>query len=252
MKSDLLGRVDEWVGMHVPAEGTEDHETWQAKLTEIAEIENIQDVIDYIESEGLDLNDFFLCGGYEVLSAGLNPQDAPSVLVTELGELIAEKTWPGGSWVNVYLYDGQYFVVDAVKTSVADTEANALKIAGIENGSFDQVSRNKVTPTRSPANEKASARMKAQSKKVQGERKAVLIVVTDWPDGTMAFKFGGAMKAALGIDGQDDMVLIQMSPERIFRVETMVSETEFREAMKSRDVASGGKVLFIEIPKTRW
>jgi hypothetical protein len=40
-----------------------------------------------------------------------------------------------------------------------------------------------------------------------------------------------------------------MAPERIFRVEIIVSETEFRVSMESKDVASGGWVLYVEIPK---
>jgi hypothetical protein len=43
------------------------------------------------------------------------------------------------------------------------------------------------------------------------------------------------------------MTLIQMSPERIFGVETNVSEAEFRDAMNLRGLASGGRVLFVEI-----
>lgn len=63
----------------------------------------------------------------------------------------------------------------------------------------------------------------------------------------MAFKFGGAMEAALDAT-KEELTLVQMAPERIFRVETKVSEADFREAMASHDVASGGTVLFIEIP----
>jgi hypothetical protein len=78
-------------------------------------------------------------------------------------------------------------------------------------------------------------------------RRPVLIVVTDWPGGTMALKFGGAMQTALGAK-KDEVTLVQMAPERIFRVETKVSEADFRKAMKSRDISSGGSILFIEIP----
>lgn len=63
----------------------------------------------------------------------------------------------------------------------------------------------------------------------------------------MAFKFGSAMQAALEVAKQD-MNLVQMSPERIFRVETKVSEAEFRKTMGLKDVASGGSILFVEIP----
>ncbi len=147
MKSDLRGRVDEWVGTHVPAEGTEDYESWQAKLAEIDAIENIQDVIDYVESEGFDLDDFFMCGEYKVISAGLDPNDVPLGLISEIGELVAEQSWSGGSWVNVYLFDGKYFIVSEVETRVADTEADAIKIAGIDNDTIDQIVHSRAHST---------------------------------------------------------------------------------------------------------
>lgn len=49
----------------------------------------------------------------------------------------------------------------------------------------------------------------------------------------MAFKFGSALQTALRVS-KDKITLVQMAPERIFRVETDVSEAEFRERMKSR------------------
>ncbi|MEN9640848.1 MAG: hypothetical protein RIR77_37 [Planctomycetota bacterium] len=83
--------------------------------------------------------------------------------------------------------------------------------------------------------------------KIVGKQKrAVLVIVTKWPDGTMAFKFGDALKMALGATG-DDVKLVQMGPERIFRAETNVSEAEFREAIKRRDVSCSGRVLFVEM-----
>ena len=96
---------------------------------------------------------------------------------------------------------------------------------------------------------KVLAKSKAPVKKTRVKRRAVLVVVIHWPSGTMARKFGDVMQAALDIS-KDGMNLVQMAPERIFRVETTVSEAEFREVMRSRDVASGGNVLFVEIPNT--
>ena len=67
----------------------------------------------------------------------------------------------------------------------------------------------------------------------QGKRKpgrAVLVIVTEWPSGTMAMSFGSAMKRALRLT-QDEMRVVQMSPERIFRASTDVTEGEFRESM---------------------
>lgn len=251
MKTHLLGRVEDWVGRDLPAEGSEDYETWQSRLAEIDSIENILDVIDYVESEGLDLNEFLLTGKYQAISAGLDPSRVPSEVFKDLGILLAEQTWSGGSWVSIYSYDGKYFVSNEVETSIADTEAEAFRLGGIDNDSFDEILHSKVSPPTPAAQNPVPRTNKlifTRSKRTQVEKRAVLIVVTDWPDGTMAFKFGAAIQAALGVS-EGDMNLVQMAPERIFRVETSVSEAGFRGAMGVIDVASGGSVLFVEIPK---
>ena len=78
-----------------------------------------------------------------------------------------------------------------------------------------------------------------------GKKRPVLIVVEKWPDGTMAFKFGSALMSALGRH-RDQATLVQLGPERIFRVETDVSEPEFRSALKTKDVPYHGYVHFSE------
>ena len=79
------------------------------------------------------------------------------------------------------------------------------------------------------------------------KKRLVLIVVDEWPDGTMAFKFGSAMMSALNAR-QDERTLMQFGPERIFRVETDVSEAEFSLALKTRDVSYHGRIHFSELP----
>jgi hypothetical protein len=80
----------------------------------------------------------------------------------------------------------------------------------------------------------------------QTAKRPVLIVVPNWPDGTMAFKFGSAVMLALGLQ-KSERTLVQLKPERIFRVETDVSEDQFRERLASRDVSFRGPVYFFEI-----
>jgi hypothetical protein len=81
-----------------------------------------------------------------------------------------------------------------------------------------------------------------------GRLRTVIIIVTKWPDGgTMAMKFGYAIRSALGATN-DEMMLMQMSPERIFRVQTKVSEADFIKAMSAKDVSCPGSIIFIEIP----
>jgi hypothetical protein len=62
----------------------------------------------------------------------------------------------------------------------------------------------------------------------------------------MAFKFGSAIQSSLGIS-KDQISLIQLSPERIFRALTCVNEADFRSALKERVGNISDSVLFIEI-----
>lgn len=80
----------------------------------------------------------------------------------------------------------------------------------------------------------------------QPAKRPVLIIVPHWPDGTMAFKFGGAMKSALGIERLDGK-LLQFAPERIFRIETDVSEDQFRKRLASYEVSCHGSVHFVDM-----
>ena len=68
-----------------------------------------------------------------------------------------------------------------------------------------------------------------------GRKRPVLIIVPEWPGGTMAMKFGYAIMSALRAK-KEDRTLVQFAPERIFRAETDVSETEFREKLASYDL----------------
>jgi hypothetical protein len=243
MKSDLLKQVDEWVGMHRPVEGSEDYATWQWKLDTINSIETIDDVIEYVECNFLDINDFFLTGEYELITAGLAPEKVPTSIVSELGELIAEQVLPSDAKCQIFFFDGKYFVLDESRTQIVDSEKEALMIAGIEEESSNDFIDDKESPINFPMIETPPL-----TKMTKGNRRTVLIVVTDWPGGTMAFKFGSALQTALRVS-KDKITLVQMAPERIFRVETDVSESEFRERMKELGVSSVGTTLFIEIPE---
>lgn len=241
MKSDLLKQVDEWVGMHRPVEGSEDYETWQTKLDSINAIQTIDDVIEYVECDGIDLNDFFLTGEYELITAGLAPEKVPSFIISELGELIAERALPSDAKCEIFFFDGEYFVLDGTRTQLINSEKEAFTIAGIEEDSSDDFIDDKEYSTHSPNPQTSSS-----PKKAKRNRRAVLIVIPSWPSGTIAMKFGSALRNALNVE-KDEMTLLQMAPERIFRVETDVSEAEFRERMKSRGFNSNRNVLFIEM-----
>lgn len=76
--------------------------------------------------------------------------------------------------------------------------------------------------------------------------RSVLVIITEWPSGTMAFKLGSAMKSALRV-ADEEMKVVQMKPERIFRAVTNVSEAEFRAVVAERDISCPGRLVFIEL-----
>lgn len=131
------------------------------------------------------------------------------------------------------------------KSKSGDTEAKAHG-----NDRSDKVLTRQPHSSLSSALHKVDYVNKAPPKRRRVKRRSVLIVITKWPGGTMAFKFGMAMAAALDVS-TGDLILLQVAPQRIYRVETTVSEAEFREAMAFRDVECPGKVLFVEIPESR-
>ena len=59
MKLELLDDVSEWLGSDIPAEDTEDYETWQNRLQEIEQISSFADINDYLENRGRDTVEFF-------------------------------------------------------------------------------------------------------------------------------------------------------------------------------------------------
>lgn len=75
-----------------------------------------------------------------------------------------------------------------------------------------------------------------------------LVVVTEWPSGTMAIKLGDAIRRSLDV-GREAMRLVQLQPERIFRVETAISEAAFRSSLGRHDVSCPGPIIFVELER---
>lgn len=80
----------------------------------------------------------------------------------------------------------------------------------------------------------------------QPKSRSVLIVVPNWPRGTMAFKFGSAIMSALNI-ASDSATLVQFAPERIFSVETSISKEEFYARFKKSGIPDVHCVEFREL-----
>lgn len=246
MKGALLHRVEEWLGFDIPKKGEEDYDVWQSKIYEIECIEDIIDVCNYLDSEMLDADEFFIDGEYNVISAGFEPNHVSLSLIKNLGDVVAEGSKEDGSNVKIYCYDGMYFVINGAEVEIENEEDKAFKTAKIVDEEDSLNSQPKypletkfIHQVRQPDNDFPKIPKRNSS--------TVLITVPKWPSGPMAIKFGYAIRSSLGVS-EEDMVLVQMSPERIFRVETNVSETEFREAMKLKDVAAT-RILFAQISR---
>lgn len=79
----------------------------------------------------------------------------------------------------------------------------------------------------------------------QCKSRNVIIIVPNWPDGTMAMKFGYVMCSALRCP-REDMRLIEYAPARIFRAISAVSEQEFRDALVKPGISVPKRIRFVE------
>lgn len=58
MKRGLYEQVNEWLGQDIPDKGDDDYGRWQSMLAEINAIESLEDIVNYLESEGRDVDEF--------------------------------------------------------------------------------------------------------------------------------------------------------------------------------------------------
>lgn len=140
MKSSLKVRVDEWVGFDIPNEGTEDYERWQSMLLDIEDVDNINGVREYLESNGMgEFDDFLICGEWDISELVDDPSIVPIELVVNTAEEIASQQREDGSWSTVYKY-GKWFVsVNEDESKFFDDVESALAHAGITEESSDDI-----------------------------------------------------------------------------------------------------------------
>ena len=239
MKQHLRSRVEEWLGNDIPIEGTEDYAKWESRNDEIEGIESINDVITYLDSEGMNPDDFFINGEYDLIKSGLAPSDISAQIILELGKELMSSGGSDELMSNVYEYCGIYFVISKGNVCNFDSKEDAIFNAKIFPTSpeiqLSNFEENLYRPEEVPTIEKVSNLVRP-----------VLIVVSKWPDGTMAFKFGSALSSALNVSSKE-MELVQKSPERIFKVQTDVAESTFRNSLQSKDVSFSGKIFFLDL-----
>lgn len=249
MKARLAQRVEEWTGSYVPEEGDDDYEAWSYKFDEVRELDSIKDVSEYVESEHLDFCDFVIAGEYDLVSAGMKPVDIPKRVVLELGEETFGQL-EGSHNQNVISYGGKIFVFDPESKEVPEVFseiADACSYLNIEHYCEPTEQPRSVLRSQPDREKELKALKLSVSKRIENRMKTVkYLIVTNWPDGTMAFKFGSALQTSLHT-GKESMQLVQSSPERVFRVTSAVSEREFKQLLSLHDVSYSGKVILVEI-----
>ena len=179
----------------------------------------IYDVLVYLEAQGRDPDGFVIHNRIGLVSAGVHPKDVPATVIEALGQRLAGHRYSDDIELRVYAYDDRYFVLDGHGQQSFKTEAEAMDEAGI-----------------SATDDDAGVAAAPPPPPVSDGRRPVLIIVPEWPGGTMAMKFGSALKVALQLEGED-WSLVQMAPERIFRAVTRVTEEELRSKL-ARDFGS--------------
>ena len=241
----LFARVEEWVGSDVPSKGTEDYKTWQLKLMDVEDVQSIGDLVEYLQSERVDVAEFIIEGGHDLVLAGMDPTDIPWTVIEALGEEV-----DAGSGMELptrtYVYGGRCFALRSESNDafdVFDDAHAAVQALGVvvptAADDLQHASEAPAPATLGPSTASTGARRgKAPSPK--------LIIVTEWPGGTMAFKFGDALRTSLRVR-KGAMTLVQFAPERIFRVVTSVTEQRFRINLASRDVSCPGRVIFVDL-----
>jgi hypothetical protein len=240
IRRTLDHRIEEWVGSDTPSVGSEDHDRWLGMIQEVKDIVSIDDVMSYLESNNIDTDDFFIDGEFDLIAAGLSPDEVPAAILAKLGSEIDSRKEPDDSLVKILEYDGQYFLMNRGQVSYFSSEIDAINYLGVS-----QTPEDSINFTCDSYSDRIS--LDESKERVSEVRdRAVLIVIKNWPDGTMAFKLGSAIKSALDVS-KDQMSVVQISPERIFRVLTCVDERDFRSTLKDLVGSISDGVLFIEI-----
>jgi hypothetical protein len=139
LKQQLDHQLQEWLGSNIPKEGTDDYERWQSRQQAIDDVQTIYDVQEYLDSEGIDSDQFFIDSQTQLLNAGMEPDDISAEVVTALGREVDREEWAGGSWSTVYEYNGLWFVIDEVEMRYFQTIEDAKRSAAIGDDDFDRL-----------------------------------------------------------------------------------------------------------------
>lgn len=231
MKQHLMTQVDEWLGNSSPHEGSEDYLRWQDMLQEIEDAESVEQIREYLESKGIDADEFFIDGSYDLIKAGVPPHMISRKIIESLGEEINLIDDRGAFSEKLYKYSGLYFSIS--NGVVTPLNSRSEKIKGIDISQEQPCLKSNLLPK----DAKSSATETRESIPLNKNKRFVILIVRNWPDGTMAFKLGSALLNALNVK-QDEISVLQASPERIFKVNTSVSEDAFRSYLRERSFSN--------------
>lgn len=239
MKQHLMRQVDEWLGNSLPSEGSEDYLRWQQMLQEIEDAESVEQIREYLESKGIDAEEFFIDGSYDLIKAGVPPHMISKKVIECLAEEISVTEDQGTSFEKIYKYSGLYFSIS--NGVVTPLSANSAKIKSIKISQEQPCLRSNLLTK----DEKPSVIGNREPIPLSNTKRPVILIIRNWPDGTMAFKLGSALLTALNVE-KDDVSVLQVSPERIFKVNTSVSEDAFRSYLRERSL-SNHDIRFFEV-----
>lgn len=246
IKQLMLQTALEWDGAQPGCRGTSSRQEWVAKIDTIAEIESPEDAVELLEAEDIDPGDWFIENQIDLVKAGMPPDDIDWSVIKHLGEEIARQSWRGGSWVSVYDYGGVYFVSNEVETTWFESLDEALESAGIGNETHDSIMD---LSTNYPATKAISRGAQDAPPQAEGNEqpgRPAIIVVTEWPSGTAAIRFGQALQKSLRVE-KEAMTLVCAGHERIYRAITPVCKEEFEESMAKHGARWSDRAVFIAL-----
>jgi hypothetical protein len=250
MKVELMECVEEWLGLDIPDEGTSDYDTWLMMIEGVNNITSIYDVVEYLETKGRDFASFIIDGEYDLVAAGMLPIEVPFSVIEILGKKIEIRLNEEVSSPCVYRYGNKIYLYSFGNQElplVFDELDEMLESLGVKPARVAMEKLATPITVRHSPNDELRQFMGSISKRLANRSQATIyVIVPKWPDGTMAFKFGSALNNSLYVS-KEEMHLVQMSPERIFRVKSAVTEQEFRDTIALHDVARSIKVFFIAI-----
>ena len=85
---------------------------------------------------------------------------------------------------------------------------------------------------------------------IKGCGRTVYLVVPIWPGGTSGHHLGSSLVQALQIE-REELILVQLGPERVFKATTWVREEDFFEHFHQKAKMFLEKIIWVERERER-